>query len=299
MAGGRDDFDAVDGLPEDPLLSHPSHDAGAAHIPDHIVDRFFDRELTRREASGLFDSFRADPASARRFVQTQRMLDALKEPVRTPDFTRSILSRIDQASPEAPLLTRRGVRQVRVGRLAAAAALVMLVGGAFVVQRLNPNVVEFGVQPETPLGSLRSNMTGDATDAMNTLRQTARAIESTASSSVLAGVSAETGRTIQFTAPGSAPTMATIRARFLPEIVFPWRQRSVSPSTETVKSVAWVVPCGSAPCSSASRGDGLNTTGSEGLIFVDLTGLSNDSTGRTGGTSGASGTSGRRATDGR
>lgn len=266
MRDGRDDFDtgnAESGLPEDPLVSHPSHDAGAAHIPDHIVDRFFDRELTRSEASGLFESFRADPASARKFVQTQRMLDTLKEPVRTPDFTRSILSRINEATPEAPLLSRRGVRQIRFGRYAAAAALVALIGGAFVMQRISPNVVELGGSEPTPFGELRSTVTGDASDAMNTIRETAKAIERTASSTVLRGVSAESGHELRFTASTTPTTMMTIKARFVPEIAFPWRARSVSP-TDT-KSVAWVVPCGAAPCD-ANRG----TCMPQSLILVDV-----------------------------
>ncbi len=266
MRDGRDDFDSVtpqDNLPDDPLLSHPSHDAGAAHIPDHIVDRFFDRELTRREATGLFESFRSDPSSARKFVQTQRMLDALKEPVRTPDFTRSILSRIDEASPAAPLLTRRGVRQVRVGRYAAAAALVALIGGTYIAQRLNPNVVEIAGADPSPLGELRSTVAVDASDALNTIQQTRRAIEVTASSSMLRGVSAESGQEMHFVGTPAHGSMMTIKARFVPDIAFPWRARSVPPSD--TKSVAWVVPCGAAPCDAAPTAPCAPS-----LIFVDL-----------------------------
>ena len=272
MRDMRDQFEGTvdDGrnLPEDPLTTHPSHDAGAAHIPDRLVDRFFNRELTRGESSGLFESFSSDPASARRFVQTQRMIDALREPVRSPDLTRSILSKINEQAPVTPLLSRRGVRQVRVGRLAAAAALVALIAGAFVVQRLNPNVVDFGVEPRSPLASLRNTVTGDASDAMNTLLQTARAIEVTATSSVRGDSHRASGEA------AARQPVSMVRARFVPENAFPWRRQSAAPEQARTSRnrVAWVVPCGSAPCDGGAGRSGQRT----GAFLIDLTGTGSD-----------------------
>jgi len=268
MRDGRDYFEgtANDGrsLPEDPLTTHPSHDAGAAHIPDHLVDRFFDRELTRGESAGLFESFNADPESARRFVQTQRMIDALREPVRVPDLTRSILSKINEQTPDTPLLSRRGVRQVRVGRLAATAALVALIAGAFVMQRVNPNVVDFGVEPKSPLVSLRNTVAGDASDAMNTLVQTARAIEVTAASSVRSNSHCEAREMV------TLQPVSMVRARFVPENAFPWRHQSAAPeqSRALKNRVAWVVPCGSAPCDAGNGRSGPRA----GTFLIDVAG---------------------------
>lgn len=268
MRDGRDQFDGFAdqgrGIPEDPLTTHPSHDAGAAHIPGHLVDRFFDRELTRGESAGLFESFNADSASAKRFVQTQRMIDALREPVRAPDLTRSILSRMNEQSPDTPLLSRRGVRQVRVGRFVAAAALVAIIAGAFVMQRVKPNVVDFGVEPKSPLISLRNTVAGDASDAMNTIVQTARAIEVTAASSVRANSPRDTRESMVL------QPVSMMRARFVPENAFPWRHQSAAPEQgrSTKTRVPWVVPCGSAPCDAGTGRSGQRA----GMFLIDVTG---------------------------
>jgi len=240
---------------EAPLPS--GHDAGSMRIPGHLVDRFFDREMTRAEASGMFETFRADPDAARRFVQTQRMLDALREPVKAPDLSRQILAEVDRRTP---MLTRRGVRHVRLGRVAAAAALVAIIAGAFVAQRFNPGIVEVGSAEPRPLASLRSLVTQDAADAVNTLQQTARAVEFTASRAVTLTASPAP-------APGERAAPAVfVRARLLPEALFPWRQQSEAPSASP--AVAWVVPCGTAPGASALSDD-ERACGSK-LILIDM-----------------------------
>lgn len=270
--GGQSDFDPFEGdLPENPAPVPSDHDAGSMHIPDHVVDRFFDRELTRSEATGLFESFRADPDAARRFVQTQRMLDALREPVRAPDLSRSILAKVDRRTP---LLTRRGVRHLRLGRGAAAAALVALIAGAFVMQRLNPRIVEIASDEPRPLASLRSTMSLDAADAVNTLQQSAQAIEFTAARAVApAQISAEASALVPVF-PGSAQRfqpVAFVRARLVPDGLFPWRQRSPAPASPAEGGVAWVVPCGTAPAVGAARmGSASDAPCGSSLILIDL-----------------------------
>lgn len=204
----------------------PGDDHGPGRIPDHLVDRFFDRELTGAEASALFEQLAGSPGTARDMVRTQRALDALRRPVHAPDLSRSILDRVHRHSP---LLTRRQVRHVRLGRLASAAALVLVIAGAFVMQRMHPRVAGLGLVPPSPMGELAASVPADATDAINTLRETARAVRVTTVS--------------QTFSPrhhvGPAPDL-TMRARLIPDLVFPWRAQSTGP-TETT---AWIVPCG-------------------------------------------------------
>ncbi|MFM9959059.1 MAG: hypothetical protein ACKVZJ_13420 [Phycisphaerales bacterium] len=259
--------------PENPAPLPPDHDAGSMHIPGHVIDRFFDRELTRREASGLFDAFRADPSAARRFVQTQRMLDALREPVRSPDLSRSILAKVDN---QTPMLTRRGVRHVRWSRYAATAALVAIIAGAFITQRFSPQIVEVGGAEPRPLASLHATVSLDAADAVNTIQQTAEAIEFTASRAVnpRAGASAQTAAAPQ---PAHAfQTVRFVRARMLPEVLFPWREHSAAPDTGRV---AWVVPCGTAPGAPAGSGvaaDGERWPCGSSIILIDIKNASAD-----------------------
>jgi len=102
---------------------------------------------------------------------------------------------------------------------------------------------------------------------------------------MLRGVSAESGHEMHFVGTPVRSSMVTIKARLVPEIAFPWRARSLSP-VET-RSVAWVVPCGAAPCESAGSSVATSTPS---LILVDV---AQPSTGHTPAVQGASATGGR------
>lgn len=200
-------------------------DLGPGKIPDHLVDQFFDGELSRDESSRLFSALSADAAAARDLVRTQRAIDALRQPVRTPDLSRAILARVNE---RRPLLTRRSVRRVHAGRLAAALAFLGVVAGAFLVQRFSPQVTRLGPDQPAPLANLSAGFAEDTAEALTTMRLTAQAIGTTAVSAL----------------PSSgASEPANLRARLIPDLAFPWRQQSGQPS-----DVAWIVPCGAAPC---------------------------------------------------
>lgn len=243
-------------------------------VPDHMVDRFFDRELTRAESAKLFDSLRADPEAARDLVQTQRALDALRRPVQTPDLSRAILAKVNGRTP---LLTRRGVRHIRVGRLVSAAALVAVIAGAFVIQRQHPQIVHIGGTDLAPIAEIAMCMPADTSDAVHTIRQTAKAIRVTATAEVLP--SRQDGRMFAgkalHTAAVPGRPLSTeavfVRARLVPDSLFPWRQQSPPPSTGSEpERVAWVVPCGAmSPGSCDGIGDRF-AGGQAGLILLDV-----------------------------
>ncbi len=229
-------------------------------IPDHLVDRFFDRELTRAESASLFEALRSDPAAAREIVGTQRAIDALRQPLKTPDLSRSILARVDRHSP---LLTRRSVRHVRVGRLVSAACLLLIIAGAFIAQRTHPQVVNLGGERPAPVADLASNLSGDTADAVNTLRQTARAVTVTALSQA-SPASAAAGQA------SADPQSVFVRARFIPETLFPWRAQSGPPANEAIRHTAWIVPCSATGhCSAGTLNASASGAGSQ-FILVDF-----------------------------
>lgn len=207
-----------------PPPDHRGHDLGPGKIPDHLVDQFFDGELSRNETSRLFSSLSADAEAARDLVRTQRAIDALRQPVRAPDLSRAILAKVNE---RRPLMTRRSVRRVHAGRLMGALAFVGVVAGAFLLQRFSPQVTRLGAEQPAPLANLSAGFAEDTADALTTVRLTAQAIGTTAASAL----------------PTPAATDATLRARLVPDVAFPWRHRSAQPS-----DVAWIVPCGAAPC---------------------------------------------------
>lgn len=115
-----------------------------ARIPDELVDAFFDRELPLDQSSSLFSSLRNDPAKAREIVGTQRAIDALRQPPKSPDFSANILAEVGRRKG---WLNGRERRKISFGRVATAAALLLMVGGAFVMQRVAPQFTEPGSRP--------------------------------------------------------------------------------------------------------------------------------------------------------
>lgn len=151
------------------------HRTGERGIPEHVVDAFFDRELSHSDRERFMKALGRDRTTAGDVVRTQRALNALRQPVNTPDLSRAILNDVAR---KTPLLTRRSVRHVRWTRVAAMAALVAIVGGAFVTQRLNPAITSIGETPAQPIGTLATALPLDTEQAMNTLRQTADGVRS-------------------------------------------------------------------------------------------------------------------------
>jgi hypothetical protein len=104
--------------------------------PADPLDAFFDGELDEAGARRLFSALRADVRAAEDFVQTQRVVAAVREPVEGPDVSDAVLERLE----------RSGVVRSRPrwrwlgggGRLAASVGLIMGVGAIVLLDRLTP-----------------------------------------------------------------------------------------------------------------------------------------------------------------
>ena len=129
--------------------------AGAEHIgpgrvPDELIDAVLDGGMEGESSKRLFSELIELPDAAREVASTQRAIDALKAPVRTPDMATRVLNQVGRCHGFTNTTERR---HAWWGRVAAAAALVVTVGGAFAVQRFAPNAASLVEQP-TPVGDL-------------------------------------------------------------------------------------------------------------------------------------------------
>ncbi|MEK6704024.1 MAG: hypothetical protein AABZ53_17340, partial [Planctomycetota bacterium] len=113
------------------------------------IDAYFDGEADRRSAEfrGAFvksRKFRSDVAA------TEEMISDLKRPLKGPDLSARILAAVDDRKP---FVTGQARRIVTVGRLAAAASILLLLTGAVLVERMRPGTIELTPRP-TPVSGL-------------------------------------------------------------------------------------------------------------------------------------------------
>lgn len=110
-------------------------------IPDELVDRFFDREISASDRARLFGALDSDAGICERMARLSFVLSRMKKGVRAPDLSDQILDRVDRVRGFVPA-SRRPL--VRLGRLAVAASMFGLIAGAVIVRRSAPEVVEMG-----------------------------------------------------------------------------------------------------------------------------------------------------------
>lgn len=123
---------------------------------DDLVDAVFDNELPAEKTKDVHASLRAHPDIARDAVMTRRALEALRRPVSTPDLSGSILDALDG---KRPLEHGDVIGRLRVWRYAAAAALLLMVAGAFTIQRMSPEVTHLvGTPEDRPMGTLAATL---------------------------------------------------------------------------------------------------------------------------------------------
>lgn len=114
------------------------------HIPDDLIDAFFDGELDDRAASDLFSQLPKDPARYEQVAKTQRMISLLADQEQAPDLTRNILREVDR---RRGFLSTNMRRFVRIGRLAAAAVVLLAFLGIAAAQRYSPDTFRMKDQP--------------------------------------------------------------------------------------------------------------------------------------------------------
>ncbi len=150
-------------------------------IPDHVIDSFLDGDLRREDSAKLFSALRQDPGAARDLVGMQRAIDALRQPVPSPDFSASILAEVGKRKGWLNWSQRRAVWH---GRVAAAALLLLLLGGVYVGQRVAPEVTIAGQRP-APINELAHAVPTESADAARTVREAVSTVRASVASTVL------------------------------------------------------------------------------------------------------------------
>lgn len=140
-------------------------DCGEGGIPDELVDAFFDDRMDTRQTEVFFRRLQHRPDKAREVVGMQRALEALRRPVRSPDFSRSILNEVDR---RRRWLHPGMLRRIGAARIAAAAALLLVVGGVYVAQRIAPDATRLTAR-EAPLGDFVQAVSVDAAGAFDSI----------------------------------------------------------------------------------------------------------------------------------
>ncbi|MFU8830031.1 MAG: anti-sigma factor family protein [Phycisphaerales bacterium] len=125
-------------------------DFGAGRVPDELIDAILDGEVDRADSREMFERLRSDPSVAGDLNATRRAIGALKKPVAAPDFTDRVLGEV--AKKRGGWLSHRDRRRVGYGRIAAAALVVLTVGGLYTVERMKPGTLEVVEQPRALAG---------------------------------------------------------------------------------------------------------------------------------------------------
>lgn len=110
---------------------------------DALIDAFFDGELSAAEESALLDLVDRDPVAAERFARTAWVIDEIRRPMSAPDFSGSVMSRVHG---RRAWLSDGWRRFVGVGRLVAAACLLLALAGGLAARRMAPDSVTLGTQ---------------------------------------------------------------------------------------------------------------------------------------------------------
>jgi hypothetical protein len=111
------------------------------------LDRYLDGEISRDSAAFRAAFVRRE--FRERLAEMEEVLGDLSRPVRGPDLTDAILSGVDE---RRPFVARRTRRFITVGRLAAAACVLLATGVAVMVERARPGALHLIEEP-TPVAA--------------------------------------------------------------------------------------------------------------------------------------------------
>lgn len=119
-------------------------------VPEELVNQFFDRELDEGSRDKFFGMLRGDLARCQEVARTQRIVAMLREPIPAPDLTSRILDRVEERRGFLPLRLRR---VVTIGRLIAAACVLVAVLGVALLNRSHPGLFRLTAAPQ-PLSNV-------------------------------------------------------------------------------------------------------------------------------------------------
>lgn len=140
-------------------------DLNAATAPDHeaLLNAWFDGGLDESARSEFTRSLTRNVRAARDFAETEALVEALRRgPACAPDFTAGVLAEAERRSAGRAWLDAPARRRVRLGRLAAAAALLLALTGGLLLRRSAPE--RFSDRP-APLSALIADGRAGASSA--------------------------------------------------------------------------------------------------------------------------------------
>lgn len=136
-------------------------------IPDELIDALLDGELDSASKRQLFSELAQDPERCERVAREQRMISMLREPIDAPDLSATILARVHGRRRFLPAPSRR---LVRIGRLAAAACVLLTLLGVAAVQRWSPEWARWSPRP-APVTTLVESSQADASAGVKSVAE--------------------------------------------------------------------------------------------------------------------------------
>lgn len=126
--------------------------------PDELIDAYFDRELPARTDALLAKLIQTDPVAAALFAQSEKTIEAIRQPIDAPDLSTQILAEVGR---RRGWIGARVQRLVSVGRVAVAATILLALAVTLTVRRLAPDAVIFPATP-TPIADVTDCAASDA-----------------------------------------------------------------------------------------------------------------------------------------
>lgn len=157
--------------------SRQDHRGDGEALPEHLLDLYFDGELTPAEAERLQRAAGLDRALADEIDLTERVIGGLRAPVQGPDLTAAVLERVGS---RRAFLARRE-RAVAWRQRAAAAAVVLVgLGSVAWLQRVLPDAGRLSPRP-APVSSVAKAVAAELTVARDQGAEAVRRLTATLS----------------------------------------------------------------------------------------------------------------------
>lgn len=125
-------------------------DFGAGRVPDELIDAILDGEVAPKDSKAMFAALSGDPDAADEVRGTRRAIGALRQPVDAPDFADRVLETVGRK--RGGWLSGRDRWKIGVGRSAAAAAVLLVIGGLYMAERSQPGTLDLTNQPRALAG---------------------------------------------------------------------------------------------------------------------------------------------------
>lgn len=161
-------------------------------------------------------------------------------PIEAPDFTSSILDRVDA---ERAFLAPSVRRKIHVTRWALGASVALLVLGVALTVRLVPATANVAGAP-TPISAVVRTVENNADMNLDGLRQTIDSVTKTEPAQVISAVTAfaAVSRAVEFESPAEAPTSLLASGKPSPVFTGPVLPIATAMSMEPASPAASVLP---------------------------------------------------------